>query len=307
MGGRRPGRARGERQAKGSRGQLSTCGPTELDRTGLECEARGLRRRPGLPGRGVASSARAGPPNWTELDWSAKCGGSGGARGCPAAVAAPPLPQHAPWHGLAWRSCAWTTWRRRWTAACLQPCTEARRWAVRTPWRAWRTSPAWTGSWPASTSRVRAWKLRPRPPQRAAAVGTGERYQPLKLLASPAAALCVLSTGEVTVLPVASGSMANVRACAGCTATAARAPGGCFPAPQQLAPSQLRCLRTHALTSPGRPACYDRPPGEEAKGAVPVELVPRAPLLPPSARTSASPTRCPVYSSLAPSLDTRPA
>ena len=61
MGGRRPGRARGERQAKGSRRQLSMCGPTELYRTGLECEARGLRRRPGLPrrrGRTAALSAR---------------------------------------------------------------------------------------------------------------------------------------------------------------------------------------------------------------------------------------------------------
>ena len=243
MGGRRPGRARGERQAKGSRRQLSTCGPTELDRTGLECEARGAPRRRQL--------STCGPTELDRTGLECEVWGSGGARGCPAAVAAPPLPQHAPWHGLAWRSCAWTTWRRRWTAACLQPCTEARRWAVRTPWRAWRTSPAWTGSWPASTSRVRAWKLRPRPPQRAAAVGTGERYQPLKLLASPAAALCVLSTGEVTVLPVASGSMANVRACAGCTATAARAPGGCFPAPQQLAPSQLRCLRPRSLTPQG--------------------------------------------------------
>ena len=102
----------------------------------------------GLAGQGVsdrprgrvASSACAGPPNCTELDWSAKRGGSGGARGCPAAVAAPPLPLPAPCHGPVWRSCAWTRWRRRSAAACLRPCTRARRWAVRTPWRARRTS-----------------------------------------------------------------------------------------------------------------------------------------------------------------------
>ena len=117
------------------RRQLSTCGPTELDRTGLECEARGLRRRPGLPrrrGRTAAPSARTMAwPSVEELRLD---------------EVAPPV-----------GSCLF---------AALHPGT---------------------------------------PLGRADALAGAEDF-----------------TGSVT----------KVRACAGCTAAAARAPGGCFLAPK---------------------------------------------------------------------------
>ena len=135
-------------------------------------------------------------------------------------------------------------WRRRSTAACLQPSIGARRWAVRTPLlasffcgpptplgirglhRAGRIyGPRQLGGC------VRGRCVRPRREGRRR-WAQGEDITPLKLWASPAAELCGLSNGELPLLPVASGAMAQVRACAGCTAAATWAPGGCFPAPK---------------------------------------------------------------------------
>ena len=85
----------------------------------------------------------------------------------------------------------------------------------------------------------------------------------------------------------------------------------CEPLPNPLVSAfssvLLRVLRGASSGAAPPSAVFAAAPRGGASYMYALGLVPRAPLLPPSARTSASPTRCPVYSSLAPSLDTRPA
>ena len=85
----------------------------------------------------------------------------------------------------------------------------------------------------------------------------------------------------------------------------------CEPLPNPLVSAfssvLLRVLRGASSGAAPPSAVFAAAPRGGASYMYALGLVPRAPLLPPSARTSASPKRCPVYSSLAPSLDTRPA